>query len=103
LFAGFSPRSRETGRLPLLNHAFNAVTLTVVGETPGAYLTSWRLALGRRELRAGRSVKAVAARVGFGSAAAFSRAFSRKYGHPPGIIGKAFPASPRISALESEP
>jgi AraC-like DNA-binding protein len=63
----------------------------VVGETQGAYLTSWRLSLGRRELRAGRSVKSVALRVGFGSAAAFSRAFSRKYGHPPSIVGKRAP------------
>jgi len=70
----------------LSRSSFMTQFTALVGETPGAYLTSWRLALGRRELRAGRSVKAVAARVGFGSAAAFSRAFSRKYGHPPGTI-----------------
>jgi AraC-like DNA-binding protein len=75
----------------------------VVGETPGAYLTSWRLALGRRELRAGRSVKAVAARVGFGSAAAFSRAFSRKYGHPPGIFGRVAPEFVRGTSAGAEP
>ena len=56
-----------------------------VGQTPGGYLTSWRLSLGRARLRAGYSVKTVAAMVGFGSAAAFSRAFSRKFGHSPGI------------------
>lgn len=55
-----------------------------VGESPGAYLTSWRLALGAAKLRSGRSVKAVAALVGFGSAEAFSRAFSRKFGYSPG-------------------
>ena len=54
-----------------------------VGQTPGAYLNGWRLALGRAKLRSGRSVKAVAAMVGFGSAAAFSRAFSRKFGYSP--------------------
>jgi transcriptional regulator GlxA family with amidase domain len=45
----------------------------VVGMTPATYLTSWRLTLGRRELSRGGRVKSVARRVGFGSAAAFSR------------------------------
>lgn len=60
----------------------SAFTRTV-GQSPIAYLNGWRLALGRTELRAGLGVKSVAARVGFGSAAAFSRAFSRKFGSPP--------------------
>ncbi|MCF8479873.1 MAG: AraC family transcriptional regulator [Rhodospirillum sp.] len=67
---------------------FIATFKRTVGHSPGAYLTGWRLALGRAELRSGRSVKSVAAMVGFGSAAAFSRAFSRKFGYPP-IHGKA--------------
>lgn len=54
-----------------------------VGQPPATYLTDWRLALGRVQLRAGRSVKTVAAAVGFGSAEAFSRSFTRKYGYPP--------------------
>ena len=54
-----------------------------VAQSPIAYLNGWRLALGRAELRAGQSVKSVAAKVGFGSAAAFSRAYSRKFGSPP--------------------
>lgn len=59
----------------------------VVGQPPTAYLTEWRLALARVELRAGRSVKSVAASVGFGSAAAFSRAFSRAFGYAPSSEG----------------
>lgn len=55
----------------------------VAGTTPMAYLAAWRLTLARRHLQAGDPVKSVARRVGFGSAAAFSRAFSRAYGHPP--------------------
>jgi AraC-like DNA-binding protein len=55
----------------------------VVGTTPIAYLSAWRLTLASRHLKAGHPVNAVARRVGFSSAAAFSRAFSRAYGHPP--------------------
>ncbi|SAI59642.1 AraC family transcriptional regulator [Bordetella ansorpii] len=62
---------------------FIAAFKQTVGRSPGAYLNGWRLALGRARLLSGRSVKAVAAMVGFGSPAAFSRAFSRKYGYPP--------------------
>ena len=46
-------------------------------------LAAWRLTLARRHLKAGDAVKSVARRVGFGSVAAFSRAFSRVYGQPP--------------------
>lgn len=63
---------------------FIEVFKKTIGQSPGAYLTGWRLALGRAKLQSGHSVKSVAAMVGFGSAAAFSRAFSRKFGHPPG-------------------
>lgn len=63
--------------------AFMALFRQKVGTTPMAYLAAWRLALGHRNLAAGEAVKAVARRVGFGSAAAFSRAFSRRYGYPP--------------------
>ena len=63
---------------------FMALFPAVVGTTPMAYLTRWRLQLGRRELqRAGARVKAVARRVGFASAEAFSRAYLREFGRPP--------------------
>ncbi|MBZ8132774.1 AraC family transcriptional regulator [Afifella sp. IM 167] len=62
---------------------FTAIFKQIVGESPGAYLNGWRLVLGRARLGSGESVKSVAAAVGFGSAAAFSRAYSRRFGHAP--------------------
>ncbi|MGM4915192.1 helix-turn-helix domain-containing protein [Rhizobium sp. 768_B6_N1_8] len=44
----------------------------LVGTTPQAYLTGWRLTLARRKLAKGGKVKSAARQVGFGSAAAFS-------------------------------
>jgi AraC-like DNA-binding protein len=62
---------------------FMALFPRIVGATPVAYLTAWRLSLGQRQLMRGGRVKAVAQLVGFGSAEAFSRAFSRRFGHAP--------------------
>ncbi|MGV4791936.1 AraC family transcriptional regulator [Rhizobium sp. F40D2] len=64
---------------------FMALFRDVVGTTPRAYLTGWRLTLARRKLAKGAKVKAVARQVGFGSAAAFSRAFFRKFGEWPSV------------------
>eukprot|EP00903_Cladosiphon_okamuranus_P001815 g1813.t1 len=55
----------------------------LVGITPMGYLSNWRLDIARAELEAGRQVKAVATLCGFASPAAFSRAFSRRFGHSP--------------------
>lgn len=50
----------------------------VVGESPQAWLTRWRMVLARRALRGGRSgVEEIAASVGYQSVAAFTRAFRR--------------------------
>ena len=70
---------------------FMASFKKVVGTTPMAYLGAWRLTLATRHLQAGHPVKAVARRVGFSSAAAFSRAFSRAYGQAPGRLSGAVP------------
>jgi transcriptional regulator GlxA family with amidase domain len=53
---------------------------SVVGRSPIDYLTLWRMTVARKHLAKGRSVKAVAAEVGYDSAAAFSRVFSRVIG-----------------------
>jgi len=54
----------------------------VVGASPAQYVTRWRMHLARTWLRAGR-VSEVAARLGYQSEAAFSRAFKRTVGHAP--------------------
>ena len=55
-----------------------------LGETPIAYLARWRLKLGAEILQSTEeSVAEVASSVGYGSEAAFNRAFKREYNCPP--------------------
>lgn len=57
----------------------------LMGEPPLAYLARWRLQLGARRLLASNGkVLQVAGEVGYASEAAFSRAFRREFGVPPG-------------------
>ena len=70
--------------------AVSRATLTrrfasVLGEAPAAYLTRWRMDVAARRLRDGdESLEQVAAAVGYTSVYAFSRAFRRARGVPPG-------------------
>jgi AraC-like DNA-binding protein len=55
-----------------------------LGDSPMAYLAQWRLKLGAEILRSTEdSVAEVAAAVGYGSEAAFNRAFKREFAVPP--------------------
>jgi len=54
-----------------------------VGCTPGAYLQRWRVGLAQQALRKGRTLKLIAADVGYGSEAALSRAFKAQCGLSP--------------------
>ena len=57
----------------------------VLGRSPIRYLTEWRMHLADDLLRTTQlGVSAVARRVGYESEAAFSRAFRRSHGSPPG-------------------
>jgi AraC-like DNA-binding protein len=57
----------------------------VVGETPGAYLTRWRMDLAARALRdTDDTLEGIARSVGYTSVYAFSRAFRRLRDEPPG-------------------
>jgi AraC-like DNA-binding protein len=63
--------------------AFAARFKEVLGRSPGDYLTEWRLTIAQEQLRAGVSVSAVAADLGYASASAFSRVFAQRLGHSP--------------------
>jgi AraC-like DNA-binding protein len=59
--------------------------LAVTGMTPLRYLTELRMRLAAQWLRDGRtSIEGAAYELGYGSQAAFSRAFKRVVGYPPG-------------------
>jgi len=56
-----------------------------VGEPPLTYLTRWRMHLASQRLRySTETVGAIAREVGYTSEYAFSRAFARHRGQPPG-------------------
>jgi AraC-like DNA-binding protein len=56
----------------------------VMGMPPLTYLTTWRMHLAERDLRAGASVAEVAEAIGYTSESAFSHAFKRTMGVAPG-------------------
>ena len=68
----------------LSRSAFFARFQRAVGMAPMAYLLAWRMALGKSLLRQNEGgIAYVARRVGYGSASAFSVAFTRHVGLPP--------------------
>jgi AraC-like DNA-binding protein len=65
---------------------FAAKFTELVGQSPMAYLKRWRLQVGATLLRdQALPLSTVAERVGYESAATFSRAFTREFGVSPGI------------------
>jgi AraC-like DNA-binding protein len=64
--------------------AFFSRFTALVGEPPSAYITRWRMCLARTQMRErDAGLAEVAASVGYGSEAAFSRAFKRQVGVSP--------------------
>jgi AraC-like DNA-binding protein len=59
--------------------AFANTFRDVVGETPGSYVTQWRLSLAKEQIAKGVPMKAVARAVGYASPAALSRAYGRRF------------------------
>ncbi len=73
--------AREAG---MSRSAFFSRFTEAVGEPPAAYLTRWRMTVARSRLRrSDTGLAAVAEEVGYGSEAAFSRAFKRHMGLSP--------------------
>jgi AraC-like DNA-binding protein len=74
--------SKEVG---LSRSALHERFVELVGQPAMQYLTSWRMQLASQMLRSSQSsVAAIAIDVGYDSEAAFSRAFKRLVGQPPG-------------------
>jgi AraC-like DNA-binding protein len=72
-----------------------------LGESPMAYLAQWRLKLGAEILQStDDSVAEVAAAVGYGSEAAFNRAFKRKFDYPPAQFRRKRKAPPAEHSQE---
>jgi AraC-like DNA-binding protein len=55
----------------------------VVDETPGEYLSNWRMSVAQSELLKGHSVSIVADKVGYENGSALARAFRKKTGTSP--------------------
>jgi AraC-like DNA-binding protein len=78
---------------------------TFVGQPPMQYLANWRMQIAAHLLRSGSdSVAGVAFRVGYESEAAFSRAFKKIVGIPPGEWKRhKAPEPPAAPARTSQP
>jgi len=76
--------SALAGTAMMSRSTFSDRFTAVVGLPPLRYLTRWRLTIAADLLRGGTlKVTEVAQRVGYGSEAAFSRAFKDEFGYPP--------------------
>lgn len=64
-----------------------------VGVAPMEYANGWRMALAKELLRDDVALAEIAQRVGYGSASAFSVAFSRHVGMPPGAYSRGIAAA----------
>lgn len=69
----------------------------MVGHPPMQYLALWRMQLAGRLLAEGGGVAEVASAVGYESEAAFSRAFKKLVGQPPGSWRRSAPGRPGAS------
>lgn len=67
----------------LARSAFSARFTELVGEPPLTYLTRWRMLRATRLLKNNVGVATIAESLGYGSEAAFRKAFKREMGMPP--------------------
>ncbi|MFS0704770.1 cupin domain-containing protein [Cellulomonas sp. 179-A 9B4 NHS] len=78
----------------LSRSAFAERFTAVAGVPAMTYVTRWRMHVAEDRLRQGETVARVAAATGYESEAAFSRAFSRETGRPPGAVRRAATGAP---------
>lgn len=72
-------------RAGLSRAAFSRRFSSLVGRSPLAYVTWWRLTTAARMLGEGNApISAIAIKVGYSSQFAFANAFKREFGHSPG-------------------
>lgn len=71
-------------------------------QSPMAYLAQWRLKLGAEMLQSGNESVAEVAGVGYGSEAAFARAFKREFGCPPAQFRRKRHAHPAQTARSAD-
>jgi AraC-like DNA-binding protein len=80
--------------------AFAAHFTAAMGEAPMSYLARWRMFRARLLLRESElGLATIAEQVGYGSAAAFSLAFSREHGVSPGAFRSASRQSKQANAV----
>lgn len=77
------PLEKLAARAGMSRSHFAAVFHDVVGTTPADYLAKFRISIAQDLLRRGQSMQLIAAKVGYGSAAALSRTFSALCGETP--------------------
>jgi len=81
-----SALARETGySASFIHHRFKAD----YGVSPARYIAGLKMDLARRRLAEGASVKETAAALGFRDPFHFSKAFRRRFGHPPSSVARA--------------
>ncbi|WP_182076249.1 AraC family transcriptional regulator [Deefgea sp. CFH1-16] len=70
-------------RASLSRSAFASRFKRVVGVAPAEYLTDWRMALAKKQLRQGYAVKLIASNLGYANSSALSRVFAQRIGLSP--------------------
>ncbi|MFD4422069.1 cupin domain-containing protein [Agromyces sp. NPDC058484] len=86
----------------LSRSAFAERFTTLVGEPPMRYLAGWRLDQARSQLtRTDDPIATISTRVGYGSEAAFSRAFKRHHGVTPGSVRRAAESARPLTPFRS--
>lgn len=74
-----------------------------VGIPPMQYLTQWRMTLAAHLLLSGHlSLTRIAEEIGYESEAAFSRAFKREYGAPPGVWRRRNMADDKLATASDQ-